>query len=361
MAKGKQQSAAERRDKQRQQRSQRLQGAQDRIQPMRSANRKGPKARRRSWKQSYMVGIVLVLIVGIIVAFVVISRVESSVPPPALASSQVVKAVTQVDPNILSVAGTGSLQNPFKPIQGSPKPLVGPTGKPEILYIGAEWCPYCAAQRWPLVIALSRFGTFSQLYQITSSSADVFPNTPTFTFDPKLYKGPVYTSQYIDFVAVEKEGNVPDNNGVYPTLQTLTAEQQQLRTKYDAPPYIDAAHVGSIPFLDIANKYVGIGLAPGKTAQQAGYSAQDLAGMQWTAIANALSDTKSTISQHILGSANFITAGLCIATNQQPASVCSTDVIQTIEKTFTKATASVNTTNIALNGALEADLRRYAW
>jgi hypothetical protein len=34
-----------------------------------------------------------------------------------------------------------------------------------MLYIGAEYCPYCAAERWPLVMALSKFGTFSNLPQ----------------------------------------------------------------------------------------------------------------------------------------------------------------------------------------------------
>ena len=36
-------------------------------------------------------------------------------------------------------------------------------GKPEMLYIGAEYCPYCAAERWAMIVALSRFGTFSGL------------------------------------------------------------------------------------------------------------------------------------------------------------------------------------------------------
>ena len=54
--------------------------------------------------------------------------------------------------------------------------------KPEILYIGAEYCPFCAAQRWSMIIALSRFGTFSNLHFMTSSASDYSPSTPTFTF-----------------------------------------------------------------------------------------------------------------------------------------------------------------------------------
>ena len=350
----KQQSAAQRREKQRQQRSQRLQGAQNRVQSTPVASRRKQTRRKRGWNQSYMVGIVLALIAVIVVAFVVISHIQSTVTPPAPTSAQVFKNVTQVDPNILSVVGTGKVQNPLKAVQGTPPALTGPTGKPEFLYIGAEYCPYCAAQRWAMVVALSRFGTFSQLYQTTSSSVDIYPDTPTFSFYSKLYKGPFYTSQYIDFVPVEELGNVKDSNGIYPTLQTPTADQQKLVSAYDAPPYTDASSAGSIPFVDIANKFVAVGLA-------SGFSPQDLAGMQWSDIANSLVDTSSPVSQHILGSANYLTAGICIATGQQPGSVCSTDVIQTIEKTLPKTAQSAHSTQIALNTTLEADLRKSLW
>src|SRR5207245_7045155 len=123
----------------------------------------------------------------------------------------------------LTAVGTGGVQNPLHTVKGPPPILVGPTGKPQFLYVGAEYCPYCAAQRWATVVALSRFGTFSKLYQTTSSSSDVYPSTPTFTFYSALYKGPVYTSSYIDFVPVETQGNVQDSSGNYPTLQTPTA------------------------------------------------------------------------------------------------------------------------------------------
>ena len=80
----------------------------------------------------------------------------------------------------------------------SDAPLTGPNGKPLIFYFGAEFCPYCAAERWPLIVALSRFGTFTGLSTTTSSSSDAYPNTPTFTF-----RAASYTSDYVSFQAVE--------------------------------------------------------------------------------------------------------------------------------------------------------------
>src|SRR5579863_6762146 len=196
MAKGKQQSAAQRREKQRQQRSQRLGGAQNRVQSTTSASRRGPTVRRHSWNQSYMVGVVLLLLVGIVVAFVIISHTQSSAPAPTLASSQVFNDVTKVDTNILAAVGTGSVQNPFKAVQGSPLPPVlnGPTGKPEVLYMGAEYCPYCAAQRWAMIVALDKFGSFTGITYMQSSSTDIYPNTPTFAFVNSNY-----SSSYISF------------------------------------------------------------------------------------------------------------------------------------------------------------------
>jgi len=303
-----------------------------------------------------MIGIVVVLIVAIIGVFVLISRLQSNpaAQAPTLVSSQVFNAVTHVDPSVLNSVGTDSVQNNFQIVKSSGStpvtPLVGPTGKPELLYIGAEYCPYCAQERWSMVVALSRFGTFSQLYQTTSSSSDVYPNSPTFTFLSSLYKKPLYTSQYIDFVPVETLGNVQNSDGSYPTLQKRTSAQQQIFSVYDAPPYTTST--GSIPFLDVGNKFVSIGL---------GYSSQDISGMQWSDIANDLSSGGSTVSQHILGAANYLTAALCIETKQQPSSVCSTATIQKIEATMNKGAAMSSGSQgpqVASVGSPEAVLRR---
>jgi thiol-disulfide isomerase/thioredoxin len=182
-------------------------------------------------------------------------------------------------------------------------------GKPEIVYVGAEYCPYCAAERWAMVVALSRFGTFSGLHFIHSSGTDAYPNTPTLTF----YKSS-YTSKYVTFSPVEWYSDVPSGGGGYTTLQTPTSAQMAIFNQYDAPPYVSSANKGSFPFVDIGNKYVITG---------ASYSPQTLAGKTWAQVAAALKDPSSPIAQAIDGTANQITAAICKATNGSPASVCN--------------------------------------
>jgi len=341
MAKTKQKpvSAAQRREREKQQRQQRLTGTQNNRSQTR---KKGPVQRQSNLRQWLLIGGVLAVIAIIIGVFVIFSNQQSGSPSgQAQANSQVFKAITNVDPNVLLAVGTGGVQNPLHTVKGPPPILVGPTGKPQFLYVGAEYCPYCAAQRWATVVALSHFGTFSKLYQTTSSSTDVYPSTPTFTFYPGRYGGSFYTSKYIDFVPVETEDQQQN------PLQSLTTEQQNLLNTYNVPPYTTQA--GSIPFIDIANQYIISG---------ASYSPQDLQSLQWQDIANNLSDPTSTVGKDILGTANYMTAGICMTTHQQPGSVCNTDVIQKIEQSLGKSSLVSGGEQVAIAGHLEAVTRK---
>ena len=60
-------------------------------------------------------------------------------------------------------------------------------GKPAIVFISEESCPFCAAERWPLVVALSHFGTWSDLGSTRSSATDIYPDTATFSFRNARY------------------------------------------------------------------------------------------------------------------------------------------------------------------------------
>src|SRR5213080_1861007 len=223
----------------------------------------------------------------LVAAFFLIRWYVTTLPPPPLSSGSnaaVVSSITGLPASEFDAVGQGTANNLIKPISGAA--LKGPHGKPEIFYYGAEFCPYCAAQRWPLVIALSRFGTFSGL-QTTSS----------------------YSSEYLDLRAVETTDR--DRN----PLQSPSASEQQLVDSYDP--------AGTIPFIDIANRYAISG---------AMYSPDTVGGMSWQAVADALKDPNSTQARAIIGSANLITAAICKATGDQPGTVCGGTAIQDLEK-----------------------------
>ncbi len=131
------------------------------------------------------------VVVAVVVAFVVVkvstgpraaASGGASNGPTGAALAQVVSEVTSVPAATLDAVGTGS------GVTGTPQPVSGPPltsgGKPEVLYIGAEYCPFCAAERWAAIVALSRFGTFSGLRTVHSSSIDVLANTPTSPVTP---------------------------------------------------------------------------------------------------------------------------------------------------------------------------------
>ncbi len=246
----------------------------------------------------------VVVVIAVVVGFIVF-KTNSKSPtssgasngPTGTALSQVVAETTSVPASTLEAVGAGSVTTPPKAVTGSP---LTSGGKPETLYIGAEYCPYCAFERWGMVVALSRFGTFSGLHTVHSSSTDVYPNTPTFTF-----YGSSYTSKYVTFTPVEETTNIPRGNG-YTPLQTPTAAQQALMAQYNSS--------GSIPFVDFGNKYTIVG---------ASASPQVLAGKSWPTIASSLHDPASPIAQAVLGTANYMTAALCKTTNDQPATVCT--------------------------------------
>ncbi len=269
------------------------------------------------WQQPWAWGgAATVVVVAVVVVFLLVghsSPSKSGLPSPdvnPLAPASVLSAVTGVDPTVSSTIGAGGVADPLQPISGSPAQLTGPNGHPELFYLGAEYCPYCAAERWSVVIALSRFGSFSNLRTTMSDSnpSDI-PNTHSFTF-----YGSTYTSQYLDFAPIETS----DRNSN--PLQTPTNAQQALATMYDTSPYSNQA--GGIPFQDLANRYILSG---------SGVNPELLQGMSWQQIADTLSNPQNQVAQQIIGNANWITAGICKVTGNQPGSVCNGAPISTLE------------------------------
>jgi hypothetical protein len=191
-------------------------------------------------------------------------------------------------------------------------------GKPILLYIGGEFCPLCGFQRWPMVIALMRFGNFSNLEYMQSASDDSPANVPTFTF---LHA--TYSSQYVVFESYEQEDRA----------------RAQLQTVPNNYTGVFSTYGSDYPFLDFANKYVVVGAL---------YAPDNLVGLNWTQIVRLLgSNSNSQLSVQVMSAANAITALICKVTGGVPSSVCGNSAITSLTTTLAAYYPASNASLIA--------------
>lgn len=267
--------------------------------------------RRPPWQSPTVVTISSVAVVAIVLIFIVVinaagggnTTVATPVPQAVLTS------VVSPSTSVIDSVGSGGQPGEMVRLPSSAK-LVDAGGKPMVVYVGAEYCPYCAAERWVMVMWLSRFGTFSNLHEIQSSSTDIDPNTDTFTF----YKSS-YTSQYIDLSTNEIEDRAQQ------PLQKMSTQVSNIFTKWNATPYTTTS--GQFPFIDIGGVF---------SLYSTSYDPANLKSLSWGQIAAKLSNPNDQVTKDIVGNANILTAATCIATGDQPSSACSSSTIQNIEQ-----------------------------
>jgi hypothetical protein len=260
--------------------------------------------RRRTDRTALIAAIVIVAVGGSLVfAFASAAKQKKAITDSPL-SATLEKKLTTIPSSVYSTVGGGTATSLPKAVSPAAALLKSADGKPRIIYVGAEFCPFCATERWAMVAAFSRFGTFKGLQSTESATTpETYPQTQTLSF----YKS-TYTSPYISFEPTETENNLEK------PLETTSSEISALETKYD--------NGGSIPFIDFANQYVIAG---------ATYDPGVLQGKSHTDIANAMVDPNTDISKGAIGAANGITAAVCIVTNDKPASVCKDSAIQSLE------------------------------
>jgi hypothetical protein len=217
-------------------------------------------------------------------------------------------------------------------ISGSP--LLS-AGRPELYYYGSEGCPFCAVDRWSMVVGLAQFGEFSPLALMESSTYDVYPATNTFTF-----YGSHYYSPYLAFVPDEAFTNQPGGtetcDGVtYPTwtsLQSPADEQQQLIDQYDY--FYEGC--GSFPFLDLANMFATAGSYASPSV---------VGGMSWRQIAASLEQPSSMAGQEIDAGAEILAAQVCQVDGEQPARVCEDPVNRQYQHALTTQSTHIDGRN----------------
>lgn len=225
------------------------------------------------------------------------------------APASLVAKVTGVPESVFDKIGVNSPTVPVTaPTLVSGEPALTFTGgkvtTPGFFYFGSEYCPFCAAERWGVVVALSRFGKLGNLGLSASSPTDVYPNTPTFSFAKSTWSSSVLATRLVEQYAQDGKTVV-----MQPTKQDLA-----IMTKYDTTKYFPGGSNGSIPFISINNK----GLVSG-----ASYSPSVLNGLSRDQIAAGLSDPSSPVTQAIIATANYMSAIICSQTGNAPSNVCS--------------------------------------
>lgn len=251
------------------------------------------------------IGVVFALL-GTLLLVKVVGGTDSPVTALAPTSPQVFGEVTGVPAWVANDVGVNSPTVPVHPPSVVANPLLTTTlvahtqPLPEVLYFGTEFCSFCAAERWPLIVALSRFGHFDQLFDMQSSLVDYAPGTQTFSF-----WGTTYTSRYIVFRPFEVQSDVVGPHGFKP-LMAVPAKLHAVLARFDP--------TSTYPFVDVANRVV---------LRQASLSPETLAGLTRNQIAARLADPTSAVTQAILVAANELTASICRVDSEQPRAVCN--------------------------------------
>jgi hypothetical protein len=235
------------------------------------------------------------------------------------APSSLVSTLASVPASVYDAVGVSSPTAPVTPLRattgsgGAPLWQATTNGgrtEPVVFFYGAEFAPYAGAERWPLVLALSRFGTFHQLGLMQSSSTTAFSNLSTFTF-----YGSSYTSKYVILQSVERYSSLNPTGARYLSLQVPDARQSAAVANY-------GSGATTFPLLDVANRYVLGGAA---------FTPDVLVGLSQDQIAGDLTSPLSPLTQAVVSAANEITASICAVDGQNPTNVCLSRGVETAD------------------------------
>ena len=160
------------------------------------------------------------------------------------------------------------------------------SGKLFVFFVGAEHCPFCAAERWAIVRALQKFGQWSDLTQTMSAARDEpFLNLPTYDFTEATY-----TSSHIEFVARELK------NREFKPLQKLLKTEEKIVRKFNPQK--------EIPFLLVGGRFMQLG---------AGFTPKIFIGHTFRQTETELKKAESEIRKTIDAEGNIIAALLCVS------------------------------------------------
>jgi len=255
--------------------------------------------------------IVIVAVVVVSLAFGFYLALNAGGDPRSKYDNQPVSTKDLADLYRASVAAYGTPGSAYlSDVHTLPGPAFTANGEPILVYVGADYCPFCASQRYSMIMALNRFGNFTGLEYMTSGLTD--GDISTFTFSHSSYH-----SNYVAFQPFETYDRSDSPLTTLPTNYTSTFQQDGKN---------------SFPFLNFADEYyisgalVDYGL---------------LSNLNQSQIISSI-QAGNTIGSQIRQAANVITAIICKTTNLKPASVCGQDSIAALTGTLSYSPPSAN-------------------
>ncbi|MGH9993433.1 MAG: DUF929 family protein [Nitrososphaera sp.] len=184
----------------------------------------------------------------------------------------------------------------------SDEPLKRSEGKSLVFFLGAGFCPYCAAERWAIVNALRNFGSWEGIVEDRSAGHDEkYLNIPTLSFARAKY-----SSDYVEFIGRE----TADRN--FEPLQELDGKDYEILDAFN-PDQI-------IPFLLIDGQFTQVG---------SGYSPRLLEWMDHEKVSRELADPNSQVGNAIRAEIENITALVCKSTAGK-AGICGSENIKSL-------------------------------
>jgi hypothetical protein len=164
------------------------------------------------------------------------------------------------------------------------EPLKRDSGKSLVFFMGAGFCPFCAAERWAVVEALKNFGTWEGLVEDKSAGHDEkYLNVPTLNFARAKY-----SSEHVEFVGRE----TADRN--FEPLQELDTKDYEILDTFN-PDQI-------IPFLLVDGQFMQVG---------AGYSPKLIEGMDHAKVRAEIENASSEVGKAIRDEVDNIVALVC--------------------------------------------------
>ena len=182
------------------------------------------------------------------------------------------------------------------------EPLKRENGKSLVFFMGAGFCPFCAAERWAIVRALGNFGKWEGLVETASADHDEkYLNIPTVSFARARYE-----SEYVEFVGRE----TADRN--FEPLQELGEKDYEILDTFNADQII--------PFILVDGQFMQVG---------AGYSPQILEGMDHAKVRAELANPASPVGKAMKAEIDNITALICKSIGGR-AAACSSENVKSL-------------------------------